>query len=46
MELLFFFEEGIVLSQTLKSQLLSNLDVLGLRNVALLELADLHRVGR
>ena len=44
MQLLFLLKEGIILSQSLQSQLLSNLDVLWLWNVALLKVSDLDRV--
>ena len=43
-QLLFLLKEGIILRQSLQSQLLSNLDVLRLWNVALLEITDLYRV--
>ena len=46
MELLTFLEESIVLSETLQSQLVRDLDVLGLRDVSLLELSDLNGVCR
>ena len=43
-KLLSFFEEGVKLSKTLESELISDLDVLGLRNITLLELTDLNWV--
>ena len=43
-KLLSFFEEGVKLSKTLESELISDLDVLGLRNITLLELTNLNWV--
>lgn len=45
MQLLSLLQEGVILSQTLQSQLISDLDVLGLGDVALLELTNFHRVS-
>ena len=45
MQLLPLLQEGIILGETLECQLLSNLDVLRLWHVPLLERADLHGVG-
>lgn len=45
MELLTLLQKGVVLGQTLQSQLIRNLDVLRSRQIALLELADFYRVG-
>ncbi len=44
-ELLSFFQESVVLCQSLQRQLFSDLDVLGLRHVSLLEVADFHRIS-
>ena len=44
MQFLLLLKERIVLRQSFQSQLLSNLDVLRLWNVALLEITDLDRV--
>lgn len=45
MELLALFEESVVLSETFKCQLVRNLNVLGVGDVALLEVTDLNWVG-
>ena len=45
-QLLFLLEEGVVLRETLQSELVSDLNVLGLGHIALLEVANLYRVGR
>ena len=44
-ELLTFFKESIVLGKALKCQFVSDLDVLGLWDIPLLELSDLDWVG-
>jgi len=44
-QLLSLLQEGIVLRQTLQCQLVSDLDVLGLFDVALLELTNFYRVS-
>ena len=44
-QLLFFFKIGVVLSQSLQSQLICGLDVLRLSNVLLLETFDLLGIG-
>ena len=46
MELLTLFKESIVLGKALKCQFVSDLDVLGLWDIPLLELSDLDWVGR
>lgn len=46
MQLLTLLQKGVVLGQALQRQLVINLDVLGLRNVALLEIADFDWVSR
>ena len=45
-ELLTLFKESIVLGEALKCQLVRDLDVLGLRDISLLELSDFDRVCR
>ena len=46
MELLTFFKESIVLGKALKCQFVSDLDVLGLWDIPLLELSDFDWEGR
>lgn len=45
-QLLTLLQKGIVLRETFQSELISDLDILGARHVALLEGADLNRVCR
>jgi len=45
MQFLFLLQIGVVLSQTLQSQLVSETNVLGLAHVLLLERLDLNWVG-
>lgn len=45
MQLLFFLKIGVVLGESLESEFVSGLDVLGLGDVPLLESLDLLRVS-